>query len=425
MLYEVSSSLIGQRGSDLRRRISVDSPECSSSLTSHPESSQEILTCSSQQKSRSSVQSPLLNVNKKLSVTSTTSAETNKTGDSELKPALRKTSSPKRNDNIRKQPKNESGKENIVNIQKNSLGNQNLKKRVISFEEEQPHTSNTEPSTSVPKPQTFDSYDSIDRRDQASTSRSQPEEEKTKLKKSASFESLSSVSCKSELIDTPIECYIYEKTTKPHQDKEHGVNTELQYALSQSIPVSSETLYDGTLSEDNDTYPQRQRSASVNLDKTPPSPAPATPLAHKNIYWQRRAHSCERVETQLKTDDYEFWLKHKQENETTFTAGPRHVYLKVPYGKKYSLHYETLKQNRQKENPTVELKRYREQSSSTQRAFAERIYDQFHSNRRNLTKENNRSSMGKMNSMDDHERKIIIEFCHLLEKSKQLFNGLR
>ncbi|XP_065352751.1 protein SCAI isoform X2 [Cloeon dipterum] len=28
-------------------------------------------------------------------------------------------------------------------------------------------------------------------------------------------------------------------------------------------------------------------------------------------------------------------------------------------------------------------------------------------------------------SMDEHERKIVIEFCHLLEKSKQLFNGLR
>ncbi|KAI5644827.1 protein SCAI domain-containing protein [Phthorimaea operculella] len=29
------------------------------------------------------------------------------------------------------------------------------------------------------------------------------------------------------------------------------------------------------------------------------------------------------------------------------------------------------------------------------------------------------------NIIEDHERKIIIEFCHLLEKSKQLFNGLR
>ncbi|KAL0803225.1 hypothetical protein ABMA28_017309 [Loxostege sticticalis] len=30
-----------------------------------------------------------------------------------------------------------------------------------------------------------------------------------------------------------------------------------------------------------------------------------------------------------------------------------------------------------------------------------------------------------MNPLEDRERKIIIEFCHLLEKSKQLFNGLR
>lgn len=27
--------------------------------------------------------------------------------------------------------------------------------------------------------------------------------------------------------------------------------------------------------------------------------------------------------------------------------------------------------------------------------------------------------------MDEHERKVVIEFMHLLEKSKQLFNGLR
>ncbi|XP_077301693.1 protein SCAI [Arctopsyche grandis] len=33
--------------------------------------------------------------------------------------------------------------------------------------------------------------------------------------------------------------------------------------------------------------------------------------------------------------------------------------------------------------------------------------------------------MVKMAGMEEHERKIVIEFCHLLEKSKQLFNGLR
>ncbi|XP_026331881.1 protein SCAI [Hyposmocoma kahamanoa] len=35
--------------------------------------------------------------------------------------------------------------------------------------------------------------------------------------------------------------------------------------------------------------------------------------------------------------------------------------------------------------------------------------------------------MGRMerSALEEHERKIIIEFCHLLEKSKQLFNGLR
>ncbi|BES98840.1 Protein of unknown function (DUF3550/UPF0682) [Nesidiocoris tenuis] len=31
----------------------------------------------------------------------------------------------------------------------------------------------------------------------------------------------------------------------------------------------------------------------------------------------------------------------------------------------------------------------------------------------------------KMAAMDDHERKIVVEFCHLLDKSKNLFNGLR
>ena len=28
-------------------------------------------------------------------------------------------------------------------------------------------------------------------------------------------------------------------------------------------------------------------------------------------------------------------------------------------------------------------------------------------------------------NMEEDERKIVNEFCHLLEKSKQLFNGLR
>ena len=27
--------------------------------------------------------------------------------------------------------------------------------------------------------------------------------------------------------------------------------------------------------------------------------------------------------------------------------------------------------------------------------------------------------------MDENEKRIVNEFCHLLEKSKQLFNGLR
>lgn len=31
----------------------------------------------------------------------------------------------------------------------------------------------------------------------------------------------------------------------------------------------------------------------------------------------------------------------------------------------------------------------------------------------------------KMDPVEDQDRKIVLEFCHLLEKSKQLFNGLR
>lgn len=33
--------------------------------------------------------------------------------------------------------------------------------------------------------------------------------------------------------------------------------------------------------------------------------------------------------------------------------------------------------------------------------------------------------MVKMGSNEEQDRKIVLEFCHLLEKSKQLFNGLR
>lgn len=34
-------------------------------------------------------------------------------------------------------------------------------------------------------------------------------------------------------------------------------------------------------------------------------------------------------------------------------------------------------------------------------------------------------SVAKMDPHEDQDRKIVLEFCHLLEKSKQLFNGLR
>ena len=33
--------------------------------------------------------------------------------------------------------------------------------------------------------------------------------------------------------------------------------------------------------------------------------------------------------------------------------------------------------------------------------------------------------LGEAHTMDEEERKVVNEFCHLLEKSKQLFNGLR
>lgn len=33
--------------------------------------------------------------------------------------------------------------------------------------------------------------------------------------------------------------------------------------------------------------------------------------------------------------------------------------------------------------------------------------------------------MVAMSEIEEHEHKVVNEFCHLLEKSKQLFNGLR
>lgn len=35
------------------------------------------------------------------------------------------------------------------------------------------------------------------------------------------------------------------------------------------------------------------------------------------------------------------------------------------------------------------------------------------------------NGMVNMENSEDQDRKIVVEFCHLLEKSKQLFNGLR
>jgi len=36
-----------------------------------------------------------------------------------------------------------------------------------------------------------------------------------------------------------------------------------------------------------------------------------------------------------------------------------------------------------------------------------------------------KNGMVKMESTEEQDRKLVLEFCHLLEKSKQLFNGLR
>ena len=33
--------------------------------------------------------------------------------------------------------------------------------------------------------------------------------------------------------------------------------------------------------------------------------------------------------------------------------------------------------------------------------------------------------MAVISEIEEHEHKIVNEFCHLLDKSKQLFNGLR
>ncbi|KAJ0183623.1 hypothetical protein K1T71_000046 [Dendrolimus kikuchii] len=49
------------------------------------------------------------------------------------------------------------------------------------------------------------------------------------------------------------------------------------------------------------------------------------------------------------------------------------------------------------------------------------VYEETHHNRYY----DSHASMRRMNLIEEHERKLIIEFCHLLEKSKQLFNGLR
>ena len=58
-------------------------------------------------------------------------------------------------------------------------------------------------------------------------------------------------------------------------------------------------------------------------------------------------------------------------------------------------------------------------SPTTWGPHGQRIHDY------NKTHGSGNMSSSELMNMDEQERKVVNEFCHYLEKSKQLFNGLR
>lgn len=187
---------------------------------------------------------------------------------------------------------------------------------------------------------------------------------------------------------------------------------------------------------------------------TPPSPAPATPLRHREksfheepLYTRGRIHNYKEYGP-WSYEDHE-GLAHGRPSR--HYSGPRTVQFKglgdgnsddEAVGLKYRINefFPTVAGSKSPTQTfrssyygadcasqpfksflgpkhTVQRSSYQYQESSS---YAKQIYEAYHSDQQDYS-----NHMGSMNPLEDHDRKIIIEFCHLLEKSKQLFNGLR
>lgn len=247
---------------------------------------------------------------------------------------------------------------------------------------------------------------------------------------------------------------------RPHFYQEgirNVIDPRLQHDLCSATPVCSEDRR----RQNNNDFPSVHRSHNVksvrwalrqqsvpadSYNNNPPSPAPQTPLKFKErsfheepcytrnkdrLHWERTAWTYEdfcklsynrsvynsgprsAVYKDIgRPGEDSVGFSYEIQNEAARALPPIHTYRQSYYGadslsKPFRSYLGPKK--------THPVQQFPEQSATS---FVRNIYESYYSNK-------DEQPMGIMNPLEDFERKIIIEFCHLLEKSKQLFNGLR
>lgn len=270
-------------------------------------------------------------------------------------------------------------------------------------------------------------------------------------RKKSLFSSLDSVkSLTDDGVDLPLH-YSGIGKKKPHYyiGISDVIDPRIRSDISNAVPVCSREVKPKPKKREgvpsvhwsNHVELRRQKSLPDDIRGTPPSPAPATPVKPRERSFHKEAsRSRERpkVHEEKKTEwSYEEYKKQNKEIHATFA--PRLVVIRQPADyrdEKYLLNEQTAEPSYTYKqsfigaaSPTRPIHSYVNPeyiavgaNFNQSKSFVRNIYEQYHSNDRHNTRQ---TSTAMMNPLEDRERKIIIEFCHLLEKSKQLFNGLR
>lgn len=178
--------------------------------------------------------------------------------------------------------------------------------------------------------------------------------------------------------------------------RSHLKNNPDLYPLAESVPVSSKVVYERPRSQSLDGYKFNTSFPS------PPSPAPYDPDVNT---WGQRHRLCNRP-----THEFDDLSSPSEERFKLYFSD--HSFFDDDERDYY---YDNFRDDLCGDCPETYGKIYASEPS--------KINENFDDRKRRSTP--NLRERPKMNALEDHERKVIIEFCHLLEKSKQLFNGLR